>query len=198
MVTEPFDLRSAALAALLPPGVAIERAAETVPSVPGLYAVHGSASTWRALGLGDPPDERPLYVGKAEKSLASRDVRTHFSTGKTGSSTLRRSVAALLRDELDLVACPRNVSKPGHFANFGLEPASDERVSKWMLELLFLTTWSSPAGTVLDEVETAVLAVLRPPLNLAKVDTPWRRGLKAARSRMAGEARGWQSAERCR
>jgi hypothetical protein len=51
----------------------------------------------------DPPDCRPVYVGKAESSLSSRDVGTHFgfaregSTSITGSSTPRRTVGTATR-----------------------------------------------------------------------------------------------------
>jgi hypothetical protein len=86
-----------ALKALLGPGVPFAEAAARVPPRPGLYAIFAGPTAWIELGLGTPPAQRPLYVGKAEQSLLGRDVRQHFSDGKTGSSTLRRSVAALLR-----------------------------------------------------------------------------------------------------
>ena len=81
-----------------------------VPDAAGLYAIYGSAETWKLLGLADPTHENPLYIGKAEVSLVSRDLETHFKSGRTGQSTLRRSVAALLRDSRDnrLQAVPRN------------------------------------------------------------------------------------------
>src|SRR5690606_21537157 len=101
----------------------------SVLAAPGLYAVHGDVSVWDELRLTRPVDARPLYVGKAEDSLAGRDVGTHFGTGRTGSSTLRRSLAALLRETLDLRAQPRNPANPGYFANFGLEPDGDERLT---------------------------------------------------------------------
>jgi len=115
-----------ALSALRQPGVA--PAAANVPACPGLYALRADATVWTALGLGSPPDERPLYVGKAEQSLQSRDVRTHFRSGRTGSSTVRRSLAALLKAPLQLSACPRTRAKPDGSASFGLEPESDDRL----------------------------------------------------------------------
>lgn len=65
--------------------VGTANAVETVPRSPGLYAVHGDEAVWRELGLGPPPDSRPLYVGKSEHDLRSRDVRTHFRTGRTAA-----------------------------------------------------------------------------------------------------------------
>ncbi|HET8617964.1 MAG TPA: hypothetical protein VFM27_03360 [Acidimicrobiales bacterium] len=105
-------------------------------------------------------------------SLASRDVGTHFSTGKTGSSPLRRSLADLLVD----------------LANFGLEASGDERLTDWMVSHLRLAVWPSPDGGILDQVETAVLEQLVPPLNVAKVSTPWRAHVQAGRRRLAEQA----------
>jgi hypothetical protein len=188
------EVVSYAVRVLGAPGLRIEDAATAVPSTPGLYSFHGGDSVWKQLGLGSPPDDRPLYVGKSESSLAARDVRTHFAAGRTGSSTLRRTLAALLVDRLDLVACPRNPAKPGHFSNFGLEPEGDERLSRWMAEHLWLAVWPSPAGIVLNDVETAVLQRLIPPLNLSKVATPWKPMISSARRRMAAGAASWSPA----
>jgi len=57
--------------------------AGAVPGQPGVYATYGNASVWRVLELGEPPDDRPLYVGKAEDTLAARDLNAHFATGAT-------------------------------------------------------------------------------------------------------------------
>ncbi len=104
-------------------------AVKLVPRHPGLYAFYGDDRAWLDLGLSRAYDGQPLYVGKAERSLNGRDVGTHFAAGKTGSSTVRRSLAALLLNELGLVAVPRNLAKPGGSANFGLDAASEVRLS---------------------------------------------------------------------
>lgn len=179
------------LAALADHRIPFDEYRSSVLAAPGLYAVHGDASVWDELGLTRSGDTRPLYVGKAEDSLAGRDVGTHFGTGRTGSSTLRRSLAALLRDTLGLRAQPRNPVKPGHFANFGLETEGDERLTAWMCANLRLATWPAPAGVHLGDLETSVLAVLEPPLNIDKVRTQWRAQVQVARKRMADDARRW-------
>ncbi|WP_163543482.1 GIY-YIG nuclease family protein [Occultella kanbiaonis] len=166
-------------------------AVRLVPRVPGLYAFYGNDRAWADLGLSPAFDDEPLYVGKAERSLNGRDVGTHFAAGETGSSTVRRSLAALLVDALALVAVPRNLAKPDGSANFGLDHASEIRLSNWMEQQLSLATWSEPEGTNLDEIETAVVRLLHPPLNLDKVQEP-RTRLRAARRRMANTARAWQ------
>jgi hypothetical protein len=169
---------------------AIANAVEHCPDEPGLYAVYGARETWVQLGLERRADDTPLYVGKAEDSLVRRDLSTHFSTGKTGSSTLRRTFAALLRDTLGLRAVPRNVKTPAYFANYALERSDDQRLSDWMSEHLTIAFWPAPASCVLDDVETHVLATIQPPLNLAKIARP-SIALRRARARMADDAREW-------
>lgn len=166
---------------------------------PGLYAFYASPETWEELGLGTPPDARPLYVGKAEKTLASRDVEGHFGMRErgvqspTGGSTLRRSLAALLAPERGYRGIPRNPGKPGRFSNFGLSEAHDDDLSGWMKGRLTLALWPHDEVAALDAIETQVLQQLLPPLNLDKVATPWRDQVKAARKLLAAEARAWRA-----
>jgi hypothetical protein len=166
-------------------------AVELVARRPGLYAFFGDEQAWLHLEITPAFHGQPLYVGKAERSLNGRDVGTHFASGKTGSSTVRRSLAALLVDGLSLVPVPRNLARPDGSANFALETEGDERLSDWMEHRLALATWVKADGVVLDEVETAVVRRLRPPLNLDKVGEP-RERLRVARKHMSNLARAWQ------
>lgn len=172
-------------------------AAESVsswPSRPGLYAVYGTAQVWRTLKLGDPPDARPLYVGKAERSLSSRDVGTHFGfavgggSSITGSSTLRRSLAALLRTPLGFRGRYRNSARPGKPANFGLSHEQDRELSIWMRQNLLATYWEMPnVAIALKDVEKSVLAWLQPPLNIQHVEHEWKTLVKQSRAVMAAD-----------
>jgi hypothetical protein len=164
---------------------------EHVPSVPGLYAVYGASSAWADLGLTGVEVARPLYVGKAEDSFVSRDLRTHFASGRTGQSTVRRSFAALLHESLHLHGIPRNQENPGHFANFGLSPDDDSRLTSWMWNQLSLAVWPKSDDVVLREVEREVVRRLDPPLNIEHLPRASRRDLSTARHAMADEARRW-------
>jgi len=109
-VSDPTVLEGA-LASLRASRYRIEDAVQAVANEPGPNAVHGSPDVWQQLGP-DHQGDKPLYVGKAEGSLVARDIRTHFASGRTGSSTLLRSFAALLRDSLGLRGVPRNLNNP--------------------------------------------------------------------------------------
>ncbi|WCD91462.1 GIY-YIG nuclease family protein [Microbacterium sp. nov. GSS16] len=197
-MTEPSleDLAAAAVATLTGERWAITDAAQHVPARPGLYAIYGDEQAWHDLQL-EPALDLPLYVGKAEASLVSRDLNGHFatnpnSTPRTGGSTVRRSFAALLRQALDLHAVPRNLAKPERFSNYGLADGGDARLNEWMHSRLTLAIWSAPAGmpVPLGDVETAVIVRFTPPINLDKNPGKLAR-LSAARAAMAAEAAAW-------
>lgn len=124
-MTIPRSVVAEVLAALVGERHARSPAESLVPKRPGLYAFYGDNRAWSDLRLESAGDQQPLYVGKAERSLNGRDVGTHFATGKSGSSTFRRSPAALFSEPLDLMAVARNLARPDGSANFALEPAGD-------------------------------------------------------------------------
>lgn len=164
-----------------------------VPHVPGLYAVYGTRSALADLKLAAADVAQPLYVGKAEDSFVSRDLRTHFASGRTGQSTVRRSFAALLRESLHLRGMPRNPEKPGHFANFGLSPENDARLTSWMWSNLSLAVWPTTGALPLRDIESDVVKRLDPPLNIEYLPRNSRTELSSARRAMADEARQWAS-----
>jgi hypothetical protein len=192
------ELVEEAARALSRPGVHVHALDAGESAGPGLYAAHGSPAVWIKLGLGEPPDARPLYVGKAEHSLYSRDVLGHFGqrertdNSPTGGSTLRRGLAALLAPARGYVGMPRNPTKPGYFANYGLSIEHDDDLSKWMLANVTLSLWPHRPATELDRVETRVLLALKPPLNSSKVKTPGRTQVRDARKVLTAQARAWR------
>jgi len=181
-----------ARASLTTPRHKLPEAAGHVANVAGLYAIYGAPETWELLGLVPPRDNCPLYVGKAERSLATRYV-THFQNGRTGRSTVRRTFAALLRQALGLSAIPRDLMKPTKFTHYGLSEAHDDTLSQWMNTKLELALWKKPPGCAdLGAIEVGVINEWVPPLNIA--DNPssqWSDMLRAARVVMAEDARAW-------
>jgi hypothetical protein len=102
---------------------------------------------------------------------------------------VRRSFAALLRKHLSLTGVPRNLANPGHFGNYGLSPADDERLTRWMRDRLEIAVWPTDAHRALVDLETEVLRRWNPPINIAKVQHPSRPFLQAERKVMADQAR---------
>ena len=101
--------------------------------------------------------KRPLYIGLAERqSLASRGLKMHLK--RTRVSGLRRSLSALLRDELDLAAGVQ----PARGGMFGLAKDLEPRLTEWMLAHL-LVTWV--AHDAPGEVEREIISDELPPLN---------------------------------
>lgn len=187
------DLVASAVEALSQPGRMADDALAVAPPDPGLYAVTATAEGRADLGFDESVSF--LYVGKAEDSLAARDLEQHFATRQTGRSTLRRSLAALLVDDLDLTAMPRNPRNPRHFDRYALEPPGDRRLTEWMRSQLLLAYWAAPHGTVLRPIEIVVIQRFAPALNLTDVVTPYSAHLKAQRKLMAAQARAWAERE---
>ena len=190
------DFAAVAVESLLGERWAINNAADHVPHVPGLYAIYGDEVAWTDLGL-TPTPGLPLYVGKAEQSLVSRDLNGHFAVNpnskpRTGGSTVRRSFAALLRGALELRAVPRNLDNPERFANYALTADGDARLNEWMHARLRLAVWPAPENlpVSLGDVETEVIQHFTPPINLDKNPGRLQR-LRTARAEMAAEAAAW-------
>ncbi len=87
------------------------------------------------LGFGLWQAEEPKIIFVAE---AGEDAKRHFYNGRTGYSTIRRSLAALLWNRYDLIPVPRSQDEEdtARFSNYALDGASDEKLSQWMAENL--------------------------------------------------------------
>ena len=72
---------------------------------------------------------RIVYVG-----ISKENSSRHFISGNTGTSTMRRSLAALMQTKLELVPVPRSLDEKDadRYNNFALDPASEEKLTEWM------------------------------------------------------------------
>lgn len=163
----------------------------SVPDAAGLYAVFAKDRERVRHDLGpDVPvgEDGLLYIGKAERSLATRDVKQHFGTGKTSRSTVRRTFAALLEHSALLWPVPRagKRSSSKSPATFDLSERSEEALTRWMVEHLVLRVWVPRLSVDLGEIEKRLIQEEAPPLNLTHAGP--RPRIKAARAWMVALA----------
>jgi DNA-binding transcriptional MerR regulator len=126
-----------------------------------------------------------LYVGMST-DLSAREFDTHFDSAQTGFSTVRRSLGAILKDELRLTALARGRGRArSDFVNFRFEAAGEDRLTAWMREHLSVNTWPTNHYEML---ERALIRELRPPLNLEKAN-PKNEAIRSLRKLCADEAR---------
>lgn len=102
---------------------------------------------------------------------------------------MRRSFAALLHDDLDLSAMPRNPAKPGYFSSYGLSPADDLKLTRWMRDRLEIAAWVWDRSRTLGAIERDVLSRLNPPINILGVQHRWKKHVRHCRRLMADHAR---------
>lgn len=153
----------------------------TLEPVTGLYALFLRPNS--VLPGIEPCREGLIYIGKAagKRGLLGR---CHFA-GKTRNHSPRKSLAYLLRDQLKLTAT--YLPKPNSPPTWGLDTASEERLSLWMHENLLLAVTPNPQPAA---AEKTLIAQHAPPLNLDLCfQTHRHEALKAGRSQMLEVAR---------
>jgi hypothetical protein len=154
------------------------------PPKSGVYAIY---LTRKALLAPFAEGEDGLiYIGLSS-NLADREFEHHFSSENTGFSTLRRSLGAILKKQLDLRAIPR---APGpsetNVRNYRFISDGDSRLTAWMCEHLEVGIHASSSY---PELEDFLVPELRPLLNLNKWPNPHRVEIKSLRKLCADEAR---------
>lgn len=155
----------AAIRALTGKTVSLEDARAQLPKAGGMYAWWIVASALPGVPANAHPTEPGvdlLYVGVAPNgpssnaTLRSRVVGNHLD-GNIAASTLRRTLASLLVDELALTPIKKG-------SKVVLKTEHNARLSVWQMTHLRLT-WHETAEPW--RIERAVIAALGPPLNLA-------------------------------
>lgn len=135
------------------------RTAVTLPTASGVYALfQRKESTLPGVKV---KEGNLLYIGKAGNKQGLRG-RCHFDA-KTKNHSPRKSLAVMLMGKLGLI--PVLVTKPNSRDTWGLDPASENKLSAWMhsnLELALMACENQ------DELEDELVARHAPPLNLNK------------------------------
>lgn len=166
-------------AALLSPPLPLVDTAAVAPSRPGVYAWWGRPDLLPVAGgrtLPGRDDLAVLYVGVGA-DLHARIAGRHLR-GSTGSSTLRLTLASLLR--IDEGFETRRTSR------VVLTPDGESRLTEWMHQHVQVT-WRETAA--FDDVEPGVIAALAPPLNLDhNAGHPARPAVQAARAAFRASA----------
>lgn len=155
------------------------------PNLPGVYAWFLTASDYPAQ-LATLP-QSPIYVG-ISNDLSRRELEDHFEAKSSGFSTLRRSLGALLKQDLELVAMPRSAgASVTNMRNYRFNPDGEKRLSAWMRNSLVVgfCQVNNPV-----EMESQLIALLCPPLNLTGWNNPQGPEIKRLRKACADEARG--------
>jgi len=136
--------------------------------LPGIYAIFFTGNNFPFLG-DKVKKHQIIYIGKTESSQEKRDAKTHFATGKTGSSTVRKSIGSLLCSQNNLTPIPRNNSdyKKRRFSHFKFDEPSEKIITNWMKNNFALSFYEYPESKqLIDKLETEIIKELIPVLNI--------------------------------
>ncbi len=151
---------------------------------PGIYAFFFSSGI-SPLEKHTPEDGEIMYIGKTEDSQISRDLNTHFTSNKTGSSTVRRSLGALLRESLSLIPTPRSNTEESNrrFTNYKFEEEGEVKLTKWMKKNLGLSFYEyDKSPKEIETLEKSLIQKLKPILNIKdNLENPYLEVLKNKR-----------------
>jgi hypothetical protein len=155
----------------------------SAPSEPGIYALFLAGRT-SLPGLTIDGGE-PIYIGLST-NLAQREFATHFSV-RSGFSTIRRSLGALLKDELRLRARARGRGLTEQdISCYCFTPDGEERLTIWMRSNVHVSV--QPFEDY-RSFEKRLIALAEPPLNLTGWKNPDAAEIKRLRKVCADEAR---------
>jgi hypothetical protein len=160
---------------------------ELLPARPGFYAWWIQRGAMQGVPLAPHPQDDALgllYVGvsprrhQSKQTIRSRVIANHIR-GNIGSSTFRYVLAALLRDELGLRPEARQTK-------LVLSHDDNARLRRWQDDNLHLT-WCVREQPW--QIEDAVIALMRPPLNSAGNQThPFFATVRCARAALRASA----------
>ena len=170
------------LTTLQQPPVPWETFAHSAPETPGVYAAWlAGDGALQSTVLREWRSDGPLYVG--ESANLSRRV-----ADGSGWFTLRRSIGAILRRQLNLQAHPRGSGGSRQaLLCYRFQPEGEQRLTAWMRENLKLSWWADDQRGLSrrqrEDLETELIRLLEPPLSINnKWDNPYQRSVKEERA----------------
>jgi len=143
---------------------------ESFSKSPGIYAIFFIGNNFPLLGE-IVSKHQIIYIGKTESSQEKRDAKTHFTSGKTGSSTVRKSIGSLLCSSENLKPIPRNDIdyQKGRFSHFKFDNPSEIKITNWMINNLSLSFYEYPkTKQEIEALETEIINEIIPILNISK------------------------------
>jgi len=141
---------------------------ETFSKQSGIYALFYIGSDFPLLG-DIVKKHQIIYIGKTESNQKKRDYDTHFASGKTGNSTVRKSIGSILCLFNNMNPIPRNDSdyKKRRFSHFKFDEPSEQIITNWMKTNLALSFYEYPENKkLIDKLETEIIKELMPVLNI--------------------------------
>ncbi|QXP66263.1 GIY-YIG nuclease family protein [Polaribacter sp. AHE13PA] len=162
---------------------------KTFSQFPGIYAFFYIGSDFPLLG-DSVSKHQIIYIGKTESSQEKRDSKTHFTTGKTGSSTVRKSIGSILCVQENLKPIQRNDSDYAkrRFSHFKFDNASEIKITDWMKKNMALSFYEYPESKEkIDKLETEIIKQLKPILNIdhKNLENPYLSQIKQLRKNCA-------------
>lgn len=155
------------------------------PSKPGVYAVFVREDA--SLISKDVRLEGMIYIGSSG-NLAQREYDTDCCSGKTGFSTLRRSIGAILKEQLQLKAIPRGrSSSPSNYRNYQFRSRDEQSLTRWMNNNLEIAI--CPIDGNYKIVKADLISELNPVLCLKGWNNPYSKILRKLRKICADESR---------
>jgi hypothetical protein len=138
-----------------------------LPNEQGIYAFY--IDNTNDLGKFGKPGQL-IYVGLSEKNLNSRDTETHLKSGQTGWSTLRRSIGAILKKKLKLIAQKRDINpKKLRADKYKFDEKGEIKLTEWMMNNLKMGYWSTSKPLTKDKLrneEEKAIIMLKPTFDL--------------------------------
>ena len=152
----------------------------------GIYIVAYTGTELGGGSLWGEQKPRVVYVGQS-KHNSSR----HFISGSTGTSTIRRSLAALLAPKLALVPIPRSADEHDNdrYDNYMLDPESEDKLTAWMRGN-FTAAFHEVAEDKVEAMLKAMIQYSVPMFNFQNnPENKYGAEIKKYRKRLAEEAR---------